>query len=100
MYLDLSAWRALISAIGLATLIDPVPMTLIALRFLEPQTEAKRPWPAPLPASWTSAPWQRFSPAGPIATIAGFCVVRPQSRASPLGVFLNVLTGGLPVFGF
>ena len=32
-------------------------MTLIAFRFFEPQTDPKPPCPAPLPASWISAPW-------------------------------------------
>ena len=72
-------------------------MTLIAFRFFDPQTDPNPPWPAPLPASWISAPWQRFSPAGPMATIAGFCVVRPASPDSRFGASLRSSRATQPV---
>ena len=84
-YFSFRTNRAFSSACGSATVMAPVPMTLIAFRFFDPQTAPKPPWPAPLPASCTRHPcavW--FSPAGPMHSTAGGCVesVSPRSFAA------------------
>lgn len=38
------------SCLGSWTLKAPVPITLMAFRFLDPHTAPKPPWPAALPA--------------------------------------------------
>ena len=84
-YFSFRTKRAFSSACGSATVMAPVPITLIAFRFFDPQTAPKPPWPAPLPASCTRQPcavW--FSPAGPMHSTAGGWVesVSPRSFAA------------------
>ena len=99
-YFSFRTNRAFSSACGSATVMAPVPMTLIALRFFEPQTAPKPPWPAPLPASCTRQPcavW--FSPAGPMHSTAGGCVenVSPRSFAASRHACCAVFPRACPV---
>jgi hypothetical protein len=55
-YFSFRANRAWSSALGSATVIDPVPITLMAFRFFEPHTAPNPPCPAPFPASWIRLP--------------------------------------------
>jgi len=74
--LDSNHSRASSPLSGSATLTLPVPITAIAFRFFEPKTLPNPPCPAPEPAPWIRAPMRvLFSPAGPMVTMAGLCVV-------------------------